>query len=108
MFARVGVARIVSGKPVRDLTSGEDGGGEDDSEDVCTKTEVVNGGGVDAGGCKLARRGRGLAFVWYAALRIDRALCHRQRHLVCARSTFNGLSPRASSRRFLRGLVVGV
>jgi hypothetical protein len=48
---RAGAGRIVSGRPASESTSGEDGGGDGDGEDVCTEIDACAGGGVDAGCC---------------------------------------------------------
>ena len=47
----VSAGKMVSGRPASELTSGEEGGGEDAGEDV-----DIAGGGVDAGYCWLERR----------------------------------------------------
>jgi hypothetical protein len=49
--ARAGAGRIVSGRPARELTSGEDGGGDGDGEDVCMEMGACTGDGVEAGCC---------------------------------------------------------
>ncbi|KAN0132160.1 hypothetical protein V8E53_009926 [Lactarius tabidus] len=59
-----GAARNLSGRPASELTSGEDGGGEEDREHAHAETEAVNGGGVDAG--LWLRLG-----LWYTAWHID-------------------------------------
>ena len=49
---RAGAGRIVSGRPSSELTSGEEGGGEDAGDDVWTEIDIaMAGGGVDAGCC---------------------------------------------------------
>ena len=71
---RAGAGRIVSGRPSSELTSGEEGGGEDACNDVWKEMDAhMAGGGVIAGRCWLERRyldlGWGLAFVALAAYR---------------------------------------
>ena len=54
---RAGAGRIVSGRPSSELTSEEEGGGEDAGDVVWTEMDAdMAGGGVDAGCCWLERR----------------------------------------------------
>ena len=64
---RAGAGIIVSGRPSNELTSGEDGDGEDAGDGVWKEMNAdMAGGGVDAGCCWLGLRylalGWGLAF----------------------------------------------
>jgi hypothetical protein len=109
---RAGAGRIVSGRPASELTSGEDGGGEGDGEEVCTEIDAdMAGGGVDAGCCWLERRDLYLDWGW--AWPSIRAAAHRRRSqprrqsLICSCSSEGSLA-RATRRRFFRGLVTGV
>ena len=54
---RAGAGKIVSGRLLRGLTSGEEGGGEDAGDEIWTEMDAdMAGGGVDAGCCWLERR----------------------------------------------------
>ena len=57
--------KLVSGRPVSELTSVREGGGEDDGEDVWTDNDAgIAGSGVDAGRCQLERRVSDLGWGW--------------------------------------------
>jgi hypothetical protein len=51
-----GGGRNVSGRLASELRFGEDGGGEDDGEDVCTEMDVWMGSGIDVEYCWLEWR----------------------------------------------------
>ena len=62
---QVGAFKLVSGRPVTELTSGGEGGGEDDGEDVWMEMDAgMVGSGVDADCCWLERRGSDLGWGW--------------------------------------------
>ena len=56
-LVQAGAGRVVSGKPLSESTSGEEGGGEDAGDDIWTEMDAdMAGGGVDAGCCWLEWR----------------------------------------------------
>ena len=62
--------KLVSGRPVSELTSVREGGGEDDGEDVWTDNDTgMTGSVVDAGWCWLERRVSDLGWGWGFGLR---------------------------------------
>jgi hypothetical protein len=63
---RAGAGRIVSGRPVSELTSGDDDGGDGygDGEEVWAEINAGMGGEDDAGCCRLVRRDLYLGCGW--------------------------------------------
>jgi hypothetical protein len=109
---REGAGRIVSGRPASELTSGEDGGGEGDGEEVWTEIDAdMAGGGVDAGCCWLERRDLYLDWGWGLAFDTRRGasttISTSSSESICLCSSEGSLA-RATRRRFFRGLVTGV
>ena len=92
--------------PSRGLTSGEEGGGEDASDDVCTEMDAdMACGGIDVGCCWLERRY--LCLAWGLAF----GVCCGIPTTISTSSSESSASAGSrggATRRCLRGLVVEV